>query len=61
MSDGNLRMCLGVDSEISLLPALQQGDNALLEAIREAIYHKPARHQFDADFVSDKNMSRIGG
>jgi cyclic pyranopterin phosphate synthase len=61
MSDGNLRMCLGVDSEISLLPALQKGDVMLLEVIREAIHNKPARHQFDSDFISDKNMSRIGG
>lgn len=61
MSDGNLRMCLGVDSEISLLPALQQDDDTLLEVIRTAIFNKPARHQFDADFISDKNMSRIGG
>lgn len=61
MSDGNLRMCLGVDSEISLLPALQQDDDTLLEVIRTAIFNKTARHQFDADFISDKNMSRIGG
>ena len=61
MSDGMLRMCLGVDSEISLLEALQQGDAALLQTLREAIYNKPARHLFNEDFISQKNMSRIGG
>ena len=61
MSDGMLRMCLGVDSELSLLEALQQGDAALLQTLREAIYNKPARHLFNEDFISQKNMSRIGG
>jgi cyclic pyranopterin phosphate synthase len=61
MSDGMLRMCLGVDSEVSLLDALNLDDDALREAIKNAIYNKPAQHEFDGYFVSDKNMRRIGG
>lgn len=62
MSDGKLRMCLGDNHEISLLEGLQERDDRLLiDTIREAIYNKPEGHQFDCDFVSDKNMRRIGG
>ena len=62
MSDGMLRPCLGQNAEVSLLQMLKQGDDAALAArIREAIYHKPAHHGFGEEFVSDKNMSRIGG
>ncbi|MFZ3069726.1 MAG: GTP 3',8-cyclase MoaA [Anaerolineaceae bacterium] len=61
MSDGKLRPCLGVDSEISLLEALQQGDDALLETIREVIFYKPVGHAFESCSYSDRNMSRIGG
>ena len=61
MSDGMLRMCLGVDSEVSLLDALNLDDDALRDTIKNAIYNKPAQHEFDGYFVSDKNMRRIGG
>lgn len=61
MSDGALRPCLGRDSEISLLPALNAGDAELTEAIRRGILSKPACHAFAEDFASEKNMSRIGG
>ncbi len=61
MSDGNLRPCLGVDSEISLLDALAEGDEALLQVIRDAIYHKPRGHAFETCSYSNRNMSRIGG
>jgi cyclic pyranopterin phosphate synthase len=62
MSDGKLRMCLGNNHEISLMEALEeQDDKALIEIIRDAIYNKPEGHHFDCDFVSDKNMRRIGG
>ncbi|MDR1619914.1 MAG: GTP 3',8-cyclase MoaA [Clostridiales bacterium] len=63
MSDGMLRPCLGANSEVSLLPALQaRGDALLRETIYNAIYHKPAEHAFaDAGFSPTKTMSRIGG
>jgi GTP 3',8-cyclase len=61
MSDGMLRPCLGNNAEVSLKKALQTSDAALIEAIRSAIYHKPAGHHFESGFVSRRNMVRIGG
>ena len=61
MSDGMLRPCLGDNGEISLKGALEQGDDALLQTIEEAIYQKPEGHCFSGPFVSVKNMSKIGG
>ncbi len=61
MSDGMLRPCLGVDSEVSLLEALKGDDMVLLEAIREVIFNKPIGHQFESCSFSNRNMSRIGG
>ena len=61
MSDGMLRPCLGNNLEYPLKEALAQSDEALLDVIREAVEHKPAGHQFHQGFISEKNMSRIGG
>ncbi len=63
MSDGMLRLCLGVDNEISLKEALNQKDDAILaQIIRDAVYQKPPSHRFEEDgFHSQKDMSRIGG
>jgi len=61
MSDGMLRTCLGDNAEISLKTALLQGDEALLEVIRGAVYAKPQGHCFEKGFTSIKDMSRIGG
>ncbi len=63
MSDGMLRLCLGVDNEVSLKEALVQRDDALLaRVIREAVYQKPPSHRFDDEgFHSKKGMSKIGG
>ncbi len=61
MSDGNLRMCLGDNSELSLLEALNNGEDALKQLIAGAIYNKPAQHEFDRTFIPNKNMSKIGG
>lgn len=63
MSDGMLRPCLGDNFEVSLLPALKGGSgDELREVICEAIRNKPAGHNFSrGDFMSAKNMSRIGG
>jgi len=61
MSDGKLRMCLGDNSEISILDALHSGEDALEEVIREAILNKPMQHHFETAFIPNKNMSKIGG
>jgi cyclic pyranopterin phosphate synthase len=61
MSDGMLRPCLGNNLEYPLKEALAKGDDALMEVIRHAIEHKPAGHQFHQGFLSEKNMSQIGG
>jgi cyclic pyranopterin phosphate synthase len=62
MSDGMLRMCLGHNSEISLLEELKSGsDEALVSTISSAIYHKPECHEFEREFIPIKSMNRIGG
>jgi cyclic pyranopterin phosphate synthase len=61
MSDGKLRLCLGHNTEISVLDALHEGDEALESLISQAILLKPMQHDFNAEFVPNKNMSRIGG
>ena len=61
MSDGTLRPCLGNNLEVPLKPYLSMDDARLTEAIRQAIYRKPAGHHFEQGFVSQKNMSEIGG
>lgn len=61
MSDGMLRPCLGNNIEYPLKEALAQNDEALLKVIRQGIKHKPAGHQFLHGFISEKNMSQIGG
>jgi len=61
MSDGSLRTCLGKDAEIPLREALNNGKDALKQAISQAIIQKPARHSFDQEVLEGRNMSRIGG
>ncbi len=61
MSDGMLRPCLGNNLEYPLKEALAQGDDALLAVLRQGIEHKPVGHYFNQGFISEKNMSRIGG
>lgn len=63
MSDGMLRLCLGVDNEVSLKEALSKKDDAMLtQIIRDAVYQKPPSHRFGEEgFHSQKDMSRIGG
>lgn len=61
MSDGMMRPCLGVDTEFSLLEALEQNDEVLRETIREIIFYKPIGHKFESCSYSNRNMSRIGG
>jgi cyclic pyranopterin phosphate synthase len=58
--DGKLRPCLGDNMEVDLRPAMQQGEEILLETIRLAVYNKPEGHHFSRDFVSERKMNRIG-
>jgi hypothetical protein len=39
--------CLGSNLEVETKDALAQGDAALLETMRSAIYHKPVAHHFN--------------
>lgn len=61
MSDGQLRMCLGDNLEVSILEGLRDGEEALEKIIHDAILHKPMQHEFEEKFLPNKNMSRIGG
>lgn len=60
-SDGHLKLCLGDNSEISLLKALNSDEDTLIEVIRAGIYNKPKGHSFEQGFHSNRDMSRIGG
>jgi len=61
MSDGKLRLCLGQNAETSILASLHESDEALEKLISQAILLKPMQHEFDEEFVPNKNISRIGG
>ena len=60
-ADGMLKPCLHSDMEI---PLRGLHGNELLSAVRDGIYHKPARHYIDRDGISgtrDRRMNEIGG
>lgn len=46
--DGTLYLCLGQDDKMELRPLLRSGidDESLMQVIRNAISHKPERHEF---------------
>ncbi|KXS56242.1 MAG: hypothetical protein AMR96_03770 [Candidatus Adiutrix intracellularis] len=60
-ADGHLKTCLHLDTGLPLLPL--KDDQALAEAIRQAIMAKPARHLFrETSLNQDKRpMYKIGG
>jgi cyclic pyranopterin phosphate synthase len=60
-ADGKLRPCLGDNLEVGLREPMAQGDEALLETIRQGVYHKPEGHHFSSAFVTGRKMNRIGG
>lgn len=60
-SDGNVKTCLGDNTETPLLPALMKDDQALLRVLKEAIYNKHSGHSFHKGYESTRNMNRIGG
>lgn len=61
ISDGTLRTCLGQESEISLVQALANGDEALKETIRTAVLNKPTGHNFRSSHLNARGMRKIGG
>ena len=63
-SQGQVKPCLSYDDGIDLRPYLEQPDQALEDALKEAILCKPAGHCFAARrFGSEEHrlMSQIGG
>ena len=62
--DGTLYLCLGQEHALPLRPLLRDGisDLELRNTLSEAIWHKPARHEFDnkPDQI-DRCMSQTGG
>ena len=60
LSDGKVRPCLGDDKEIDLMPFIDN-EEKLLEAIKNAIFNKPANHSFNCDYGKFHSMNRIGG
>lgn len=60
-SDGKIKLCLGNNSEMEVAAVLRENPQDLDEFIKKAIYDKPAGHNFENSFSSNRNMSRIGG
>ena len=63
-AQGNLHLCLGDDHTVPLRAQLSHSSIVCLkETIREAIYHKPYRHNFGKldGLHQAVDMSRIGG
>lgn len=60
-SDGKLRMCLGNDEETDLRPWLDKPVKALLEVMQNAMFYKPERHSFGAQYQAVRQMNQIGG
>ncbi|MBC7959570.1 MAG: GTP 3',8-cyclase MoaA [Vallitaleaceae bacterium] len=59
-NDGKLKPCLGNNQEIDLRAALKD-PNMLRDLIGKAILDKPCKHEFNKKFVSQRDMSEIGG
>ncbi|MCX7708345.1 MAG: GTP 3',8-cyclase MoaA [Clostridia bacterium] len=59
--DGKLKPCLGNNGEVDLMDILKSDSDELDAFIRQAIFEKPASHNFGSSFSSVRNMSRIGG
>jgi cyclic pyranopterin phosphate synthase len=62
-ADGQLRPCLGRHGEVNLRGILRSGgsDAALAALLREALRHKPGRHQLCGEYQPLRPMTAIGG
>lgn len=62
---GRLYTCMGDEGSVDLRGPLRRSDEEAMEAIRQAIAEKPARHQFDMNDMSrpavSRHMSALGG
>jgi cyclic pyranopterin phosphate synthase len=62
--DGTLLLCLGQEDQVPLGRMLRQGasDDELRSAIRDAVWHKPERHEFrEQPAKVVRFMSQTGG
>lgn len=60
-ADGMLRLCLAQPDGLDLMPYLRGGQPGLTEAVRNAIWRKPAGHAFLTEDTEDRMMNGIGG
>jgi cyclic pyranopterin phosphate synthase len=61
---GDLHLCLGQEDRLALRPLLRGGasDSEIQQAIRQAVAHKPQRHQFnEVPTAIIRPMSAFGG
>ena len=65
MADGNLKVCLFGNNEVSLRDAMRAGysDEQLVEVINSAVKRKHARHagMYDLKYMKNRAMTKIGG
>ena len=65
LADGNFKVCLFDNREVSLRDALRAGlsDNDILEIINDAVSHKKKKHggMFDIQKMKNRPMITIGG
>jgi GTP 3',8-cyclase len=59
--DGRIKPCLGDNGEVSVLDVLRNNPSKLGEFIERVIYEKPAGHNFDDGYRSERTMNTIGG
>ena len=59
--DGKIKLCLGDNAEVDLIKVLRETPENLDEFIKNTVYLKPAGHNFENSFNSDRNMYAIGG
>ncbi|WP_316366036.1 GTP 3',8-cyclase MoaA [Candidatus Thiodiazotropha sp. CDECU1] len=61
---GDLHLCLGQEDKLALRPLMREGasDEAIQQAIRYAVAHKPERHNFhETPTAIIRPMSSLGG
>ncbi len=59
--DGKLKLCLGNNNEINILPVLRNEPAKLSGFLQKTILKKPFEHHLDCGFVSNRTMAAIGG
>lgn len=63
-SSGFLKTCLQFDQGVQLRPLMENSDEVILDAIKQAIWEKPEHHVFterSGAFLEQRIMSQIGG